>query len=955
MSDRAGASAERVISFGPFRLLPKQRLLLEGGRALRLGSRALDILIALVERPGELLAKDELVARVWPNTVVEESNLKVHIAALRRAIGDGSGGNRYLITVPGRGYSFVTPVTLESVGEPHRQVSSTKHSHNLPTLPIRLIGRSDVVSNLVQQLPQQRLLTIVGPGGIGKTSVALAVAEDLIANYINGVWLVDVAPIGDAGLVPSALAAVLDLEIHSDNPLPGLVNALRDQQMLVVLDNCEHVLDGAARLAAGVLRGTRAVDILATSREPLRVQGERVHPLGPLVSPPPSARPNAEEARTFSAIQLFVERATASTDEFKLDDADLPIIADICQKLDGIPLAIEFAAARVSALGVRGLAARIEDRLRLLTHGPRAVLARHQTMRATLDWSYDLLREIEQRILQRLSIFAGGFTLQAACMVAGSPDGIEGEITDQVLELVTKSLICADVRGDEPRYRLLETTRAYALEKLRDSSEFETVTSRHAEYYRDLMETASAARGEVAADSWHATYSPEIDNVRAALAWALAPRGNAVTAVALAAASAPLWLEMSLLSECCRWMEAALAVLDEAAARATPQEMVLQTEFGLSLMFTRGKSRIAYAALTRASELAENLEDSDYQLRALAGLITFCHRAEEFRDALALARRSVSIVKGPADPVASSVAESALCTSLLFVGEYNEALICAQRAYRRTVPVARRADILRSGVDHSLQAHGVVAQVFWLQGLPDQAAQTARVVLADAQADCSAFSLCRTLAWCGCTIYLRLGDLEAAEQSTSLLKDRAEKHGLKSYYFSALGFEGHLSAKRGDIAAGQRLLRAALDGLREAQYELLYTPFLSTLAEVLAIAGHFDDGLAAADEALHRTERNHGFWWMPEALRIKGEVLLLSEGVDSIAAEDHFCRATDLAHRQGALSWELRAATSLARLRQARDHRREARELLASVYGRFSEGFDTADLKAARRIVDEPI
>jgi len=490
--DRTAAASERAISFGPFRLLPAKRLLLQGTTPVHIGSRALDILIALVERAGEVVSKDQLMARVWPNTFVEEGNLKHQVCALRRALGDGHGGNRYIVTISGRGYSFVAPVAVAedpSQSPPQARISS--RLHNLPAALTRMIGRADTVSTLAVRLPQQRLITIVGPGGVGKTSVALAVAEGLLAAYEDGVWLIDLSPLADPRLVPSALAAVFGLAIRSENPLPSLIAGLRDKEMLLVLDNCEHVIEAAASLALGILRGASRVHILATSREPLRVERERVYRLSPLPNPPASGRLSAAAALQFPAIQLFVERVAASLDEFELCDADAPLAADICRRLDGLPLAIEFAAARVEAFGIQGLAAHLDDRLGFLTGGYRTSAPRHRTLRATLDWSFDLLTEAEQKVLRRLAIFVGCFTLEAAGAVAADSNHPEFEIIDQVAELVAKSLVAADLGDLEPRYRLPEITRAYALNELAESGEGKALARRHAEYYRDLLELAA--------------------------------------------------------------------------------------------------------------------------------------------------------------------------------------------------------------------------------------------------------------------------------------------------------------------------------------------------------------------------------------------------------------------------------------------------------------------------------
>jgi DNA-binding winged helix-turn-helix (wHTH) protein len=331
-----------AISFGRFRLLAARRLLLEGEKPVRLGSRAFDILATLVERAGEVVSKQELIARAWPQTFVEEANLKIQVSALRRALGDGQGGHRYVVTVPGRGYNFVSPVRLQEPTQvPLPPTIAPAGVHNLPLAVTRMIGRDEAVAALVSRLSRQRLVTIVGPGGIGKTTVALAVAERMIANYEHGVWLVDLAPLGYPHLVPSAVATVLGLEMRTEDPLPGLVAGLRDRRMLLVLDNCEHVIDAAAGLAAAVLGGAPGVNILATSREPLGVAGECGYRLGPLGSPKPSASLTAAEVEVFPAVQLFVERVTAIVEDFALTDANAPLVVEICWRLDCLPLAIE--------------------------------------------------------------------------------------------------------------------------------------------------------------------------------------------------------------------------------------------------------------------------------------------------------------------------------------------------------------------------------------------------------------------------------------------------------------------------------------------------------------------------------------------------------------------------------------------------------------------------------------
>ncbi|MGA2126845.1 MAG: winged helix-turn-helix domain-containing protein, partial [Xanthobacteraceae bacterium] len=610
----------RTISFGPFRLLEEQRLLLEGDKPVRLGSRAFDILAALVERAGEVVAKTELMARAWPQTFVEEANLKIQVSALRRALGDGQGGRRYIVTVPGRGYNFVAPLRL---GEPSRTpllpTIAPASMHNLPLAVTRMIGREEAVAALGSRLSRERLVTIVGPGGIGKTTAALAVAERMIASYEHGVWLVDLAPLGDPRLVPSAVATALGLQIRAEDPIHGLVAAVRDNRMLLLIDNCEHVIDEVANLVTALLGGAKDVDILATSREPLRVAGENEYRLPPLGSPQASSRLTAAEAAAFPAVQLFVERVTAIVDDFALSDANAPLVGEICRWLDGLPLAIEFAAPRVEVLGVEGLAAGLDDSLPLLGARRRTAAPRHRTMRAVIEWSYRLLSEDEQRFFRSLGIFSGFFTVEAAAAVAMHSAATGGEAIDLLADLVAKSLVVADVSSTKPRFRLLATTRAYAIETLDESGERQQVARRHAAYYRRLFERADGESAARPADDWLADYAHEIDNLRAALDWAFSSGDQGSTAGSLTAAAAPLWVRLSLLEECRSRVHQALDTLGAGEGRDPRLEMRLHAALGAS---TSEASELG-AAFTKALDIAQSLGDTEYQLRALRGLYSY--------------------------------------------------------------------------------------------------------------------------------------------------------------------------------------------------------------------------------------------------------------------------------------------------------------------------------------------
>jgi predicted ATPase/DNA-binding winged helix-turn-helix (wHTH) protein len=494
---------EENFIFGSFRLVPAQRVLLDDGKPVRLGSRAFDILVTLIEHAGETISKDQLIAHTWPDTVVDDGALRVHVAALRKALGDGRAGRRYVANNPGQGYAFVAPVTREHALPATAPPTAVAEAGNLPALLTRVVGRGSVISGLAEQLVRRRFLTIVGPGGIGETTVAVAVADRICASYKDGAWFVELAPLTDPNLVPSALCALLGITVSGVNPLSELT----------VLDSCEHVIGVAAVLAEALLKAAPHIGILTTSREPLRAEGEWLRRLAPLELPPQErTSPTAAEVLGYSAVELFNERATATTDSFLLDDANVPAVLEICRRLDGLPLALELAAARVDAFGVDGLAARLGDRFGVLTSGRRTALPRQQTLRAAMDWSYELLPEAEQVVLRGLAVFRGAFTTAAAIATVIDERIVATDAIEGIANLAEKSLITTDITGDITYHRLLDTTRLYALEKLAESGEREAVAHRHAEYYRNLFVRAEGEAVARSTDEWLADYAREIDN-----------------------------------------------------------------------------------------------------------------------------------------------------------------------------------------------------------------------------------------------------------------------------------------------------------------------------------------------------------------------------------------------------------------------------------------------------------
>jgi predicted ATPase/DNA-binding winged helix-turn-helix (wHTH) protein len=499
------------------------------GASVPIGSRAFEILEVLVRSGGELIGKYQLMEHVWPGAVVEENTLQFHISAIRKAFGDDRG---LLKTVSGRGYRLlgrwgVCEVTEQRHGidVPERKPKQQFRT-NVPIAGSALIGRNASRQHLLDVQSAYRVVTLTGPGGIGKSVLALEIARSIFPTLEGDCLLVELASLSDPALVPTAVSTVLGLRMEGrEISAESVARALGREKRLLVLDNCEHLVDAAAKLAEAIVRICPNVSVLATSREILRIEGEYAYRVPPL-DVPPSRQDDKDIIREYSAVQLFNARLTALDSGATGHPENLLLTAAICRRLDGIPLAIEFAAARAATLGLQQTADLLSDRFSLLTAGRRMALPRHQTLRATLDWSYELLPESERTLLRRLAICVGGFTLEAATAVMGDAGATASMVADGIASLSAKSLVSLDASGPSGRWRLLETIRAYALDKLAEDGETEQVTRRHAEFFRGLL--ARAMTGPLVAPDDLSRYAREIDNLRAALHWAFSRDGGDV-------------------------------------------------------------------------------------------------------------------------------------------------------------------------------------------------------------------------------------------------------------------------------------------------------------------------------------------------------------------------------------------------------------------------------------------
>lgn len=940
----------RAISFGPFLLHAEQRLLLEGDRQVRLGGRAFDILASLVERAGEVVGKEQLIARAWPQTYVEESNLKIQMSALRRALGEGGGGHRYIVTVPGRGYSFVAPVRHE---EPSRTLLpptvASMPAHNLPFAATRMIGREESEAAVISQLSQQRLVTIVGPGGIGKTTVALAVAERMIDAYEHGVWLIDLAPLHDARLVPSTIASVLGLETRTEDPLPGLVAALRDRRMLLLLDTCEHVIGAAADLAVTILSGVAGLTILATSREPLGVFGERVHRLEPLSSPEFSSELTAREAAAFPAPQLFVERATAIVQDFVLTDANAPLVVGICRKLDGLPLAIEFAAPRVEVLGIEGLASRLDDGLRLVGGRRRGTTPRHQTMQAVVDWSYRLLSEPEQGFFRALGIFTGGFTVEAAAAVAMDASGVSA--IDRLADLVAKSLVVADTSGIEPRFRLLDTTGAYALGKLEEHGEFDSVSLRHAEYVTRQLEPQKEPLSALPRADRVTAYARQLSDVRSALEWSFGSHGSDEVATRLAAASMQVFLELSLLAECRSWAERALDRLG-AQDKNSRREMQICVSLSFALMHTAGSgSERVREIFSRALSIAAIQGDLACEVRLLNGLFAYHCANSDIHSALDAASRSKEVAIKTNDPEDVALAEWMLGAANHLVGNHLVALKHSEASLSHIASGSR----FRVGQDHwhgnSCLLLGGMARSLLYRGSLDQALECANRAIDEGEKSGHPYTLCRALS-VTFSVYLALADFRRSELHLAQLTELCALDSLIDFRPVVTGLRGQWYLRQNNLHEGIPLLRRAFKELQAQRNEAQAIDILCDLAAGLVAIGEHEEALELTLNAIEVQQRGGKLVYMPALFRVKGGIFASRSELDHVEAESSLLTAIDWAKRQSATLFELMAATDLAELLLKQGRVSEGYKHLNAAIGRMPKGIVSPAHERALQILD---
>ena len=941
----------RIFSFEHWQIDCQRRELRYDDVTVPIGSRAFEILETLVGSAGLLVTKHDLIRSVWAGLTVEDNTLQVHISAVRKALGED---RNLLKTVSGRGYTLSGDWRSGHLDQPAAAPVPVPvdmpFSNNLPSVRASLIGREDCLSALTDVLSAYRATTLVGIGGIGKTKLAIELARRVAPSFNDSVALVELATLQDATGAASATARALKLASNERQVTPAsIAQAIGTRRLLLVLDNCEHVIEAAAQIASAVLRYCPNAAVLATSREGLRIEGEYIAAIPPLTVPRADAH-DAELLLRESAVELFVARTRALRAGFVAGAAELQKIAAICRRLDGIPLALEFAAARAANLGVDTVLLRLDKRFELLNGGRRDQLPRHQTLRATLDWSYDLLAPAEQSLLCRLAMFPAGFTLDAA--IAMMEDTLSrSDVIETLFNLVGKSLVSLDP-SFEGRWRLLESTRAYALEKLEDAGLVNEVARRQAGFLRHVI--APLGDSSPAPDDI-SRFGQEIGNVHAALDWAFSPNGDTALGIELTAGFVPVWMQLLSFVECSTRIERALAHFSAEFTCVPKLKAQLYVAMGFALLNTTGSADRMKGALSIGLALAEELSDLELQLKAVWTLWSYNLNSGQYAEAREVGERYLEIALRTGNPANEIVGRRLIGAATHFFG--------AQEDARRdlTLSLDHAAHGLDDGanqmwflLNQSVLAKAMLARVLLLQGKIGQSRSLAAECLQEAQREKDRLAVAYALRNAVCPIALMTHDLVAADRAISSLLELVTREGIAFWTSWTSCLKGQLLIQQGKHGDGIALLRSGLKARTENGWLMRNPEFLGSLAEGLLASGEAAKALAEVEEALAMARQGSQLWCLADLLRIKAEILLADDPSDLSRAEVLLAEGLSVARDQQCRFYELKVAAAWAAIMAKSNRQQLALDLVGPVSALFDQEIDLPALAFARALAEMP-
>jgi predicted ATPase/DNA-binding winged helix-turn-helix (wHTH) protein len=934
-----------AFAFGPFRLIPSQRLLLRENRPVKLGGRALDILHLLVMRAGEEVSKNDLIEFAWPNVFVDERNLKVHISSLRRALEDTLTHATFIATVVGHGYQFVQRVNAEHVDVADFASDDQPIARSLPALS-PLIGRQRDVEAVARALDFTSLVTLVGPGGVGKTCLAIAIAHARHNKFPDGIHFLDLSATDDPALVPHLVAAGLGVRGTPADLISIVTKHVQDKRILIVLDNCEHVLHGAAAIAARFVGAKIGSRLLATSREPLGVCNENVQRVEPLAFPPRVGVRSASEALAYPSVELFAMRALEAAD-YRLVDRDAQVIGRLCEALDGLPLAIEIAAAKLDQFSPAELLDSVGRRLIEFQIDDEAMHSRHRTLWATLDWSYQLLSMKEATIFRLLSVFAGSFAWTDVTGMARLVQYDPYQTTVALGGLVAKSLLTAEIDGEQIRYRLLETVRCYAAERLLQDPLAREAQHQHAQLVLSVFEKSEVEWAWVDTRVWRARYEARIGDLRKALDWCFSDGGDASLGIDLAISATRLWDEQSAIFEQLFQVERALNHC--TSIKSAPQRMAtLATSRAWTMTYARPLDAATDEAWRTALNLSKLTGEVSRHLSVMAGYAHFLIWTGRFEQA-------VSVLE-TFDKTGAQVTDRALLLDgerLRALAQLNLGMLLdAQTVLERLVaefadrmPLSR---ITRYQLQRYVYIHAALAFSKWLTGQPERAFAIIEEILLNTGQVGQLMGQSIVIAFVAMPLAFLSGHIGALERYAAILRANLDRENIASFEPIHRFYASVSRHLRGDRAAIDHM-RSAVEGDIRDRFMVRAPMHLGVLADALLAAGQSDDANEALEWALALQRETKENWCLPELLRVKARILAaLGKPVDAWAV---LYKARENAFTIGARSLELRIVNDMAQMASDEGNDREALDLLLPMYANFEDREATEDLRRSGRML----
>ena len=936
---------ELVFSFGPFRLLPSRQLLLLENRPVKLGGRAFELLRLLVQRGGELVSKDELMAAAWPGIFVHESNLKVHMSNLRQLLGDTKLNPSYVATVVGRGYRFIAPVqTGIGAFEDADTVAADPGSGALPQQG-QVVGRDVELTEVLAALRREQHVTLVGAGGVGKTTVAIAAAHAYAEACVDGLCLVDLSTIDDPTLVPVALVTALGIRGNPDDSFTAILGYLRTRRMLVILDNCEHVLPAVTIFARSLAAESGPSKVLATSRAPFGFDKEFLIRIWPLAIPSDESCLPLQHALLFPTVELFVSRALDWAG-YQVTEADCNAVVAICRAVEGLPLAIELAAAQLEKHSPSELLAMLDHYATFANPRQNGVAPRHETLLATIDWSYRLLPQREASIFRAVSAFAESFELEDAVHVGGAVGLDAVDVVTGLGGLVAKSLLTAEVSGPGLRYRQLDSTRHFAAEKRRAESTDALILKSHAQRVLDLFRRSEDEWHWLETADWTKRYASRFADLRAALAWAYGADGDIMFGIRLTVAAIPLWSETSILSEAQERTGVALK-LAESVSCDDLTKAKLACARAWSLFYSKMRKEIE-DVWHEAIGFARSAGSLEYEQRGLEGLAYYLMEVGKIDEAILCLEESERLSARHRDWTAAPEGDRALAWAKAHRGDFVESGQVLDRLAGQHSFTGKRAGMAGQDAVRFVSIRCYMTFIAWMTGRADYAGVVTREAIEQAGRAGHWLSQSNALGLAGLPLGLETGNIPLLEHYSALMRSNMEREYIPRWIPVHHYFEGVLSYMKGEGEA-YRAVREAIDHMIECRYLLRIGMYIAGLARVLLHRGLLDEASDTLSLAFQFQGRQGERWCRGELLRVAAAIQHRTGNYTT--AERMWKDAVLGSHTIGARSFELRAATDLAAHYIDTRRSSEAIALLEPIYRGFNEGFETQDLRNALQVL----